>query len=218
MPSYAFNRSGSPPGEHRSRLGGLCNIPIILLTLCECSPERLPCLVEYLKATQSFPRPYPRFTSYLYKVYETIPPLVTSWYTIWAKVIVIVATYRRVVTVGDGRIGRCMEVTLLRGRRRVCQSGISNGQEYGHNGGRFLYSDGRSTAGVGAGRCQLRGVGRAGIGVAVTEQQEENQEGRGRKMGGGRTSEHGRRPTRVTAANAFPNAKRRRGAEVTVER
>jgi len=39
-----------------------------------------------------------RFTSYLYKVYETIPPLVTSWYTIWAKVIVIVATYRRVVT------------------------------------------------------------------------------------------------------------------------
>jgi len=49
-------------------------------------------------ATQQFPRPYPRFTSYLYKVYETIPPLVTSWYTIWAKVIVIVATYRRVVT------------------------------------------------------------------------------------------------------------------------
>jgi len=42
--------------------------------------------------------PYSRFTSYLYKVYETIPPLVTSWYTIWAKVIVIVATYRRVVT------------------------------------------------------------------------------------------------------------------------
>ena len=98
MPSYAFNRSGSPPGDHRSRLGGPCNIPIILFTLCECSPERLPCLVEYLKATQLFPRPYPRFTSYLYKVYETIPPLVTSWYTIWAKVIVIVATYRRVIT------------------------------------------------------------------------------------------------------------------------
>ena len=38
------------------------------------------------------------FTSSLYKVYETIPPLVTSWYTIWAKVILIVATYRRVVT------------------------------------------------------------------------------------------------------------------------
>jgi len=33
-------------------------------------------------------------------------------------------------------------------------------------------------------------------------------------MGGG-TSEHLRRPTRVTAADAFPNAKRRRGAEVT---
>jgi len=100
LPSYAFNRSGSPPDDHRSRLGGPCNIPIILLTLCECAPERLPCLVEYLKATQLFPRPYPRFTSYLYQVYETIPPLVTSWYTIWAKVIVIVATYRRVVTQG----------------------------------------------------------------------------------------------------------------------
>jgi len=71
------------------------------LTLCECSPERLPCLVEYLKVTQQFPRPYARFTSYLYKVYETISPLVTSWYTIWAKVIVIVATYCRVVTPCD---------------------------------------------------------------------------------------------------------------------
>jgi len=98
LPSYAFNRSGSPPGDHRSRLGGPCNILIILLTLCECFPERLPCLVEYIKVTQQFPRPYARFTSYLYKVYETIPPLVTSWYPIWAKVIVIVATYRRVVT------------------------------------------------------------------------------------------------------------------------
>jgi len=100
LPSYAFNRPGSPPGDHRSRLEGPCNIPIILLTLCECAPERLPCLVEYLKATQLFPRPYPRFTSYLYQVYETIPPLVTSRYTIWAKVIVSVATYRRVVTRG----------------------------------------------------------------------------------------------------------------------
>ena len=104
MPSYAFNRSGSPPGDHRSRLGGPCNIPIILLTLCECPPERLPCLVEYLKATQQLPRPYPRFTSYLYNVYETIPPLVTSWYTIWAKVIVIVATSRRVITVSKSQI------------------------------------------------------------------------------------------------------------------
>jgi len=34
-------------------------------------------------------------------------------------------------------------------------------------------------------------------------------------MGGERTSAHLRRPTRVTAADAFPNAKRRRGAEVT---
>jgi len=105
LPSYAFNRSGSPPDDHRSRLGGPCNIPIILLTLCECAPERLPCLVEYLKATQLFPRPYPRFTSYVYQVYETIPPLVTSWYTIWAKVIVIVATYRRVVTLLPSSLG-----------------------------------------------------------------------------------------------------------------
>ena len=29
--------------------------------------------------------------------------------------------------VPDGRIGRCMEATLVRGRRRVCQSGISDG-------------------------------------------------------------------------------------------
>ena len=50
------------------------------------------------QGTQLLPRAYPRFTSYLYKVHETIPPLGTSWYTIWAKVIVIVATYRRVVT------------------------------------------------------------------------------------------------------------------------
>jgi len=34
-------------------------------------------------------------------------------------------------------------------------------------------------------------------------------------MGGGRTSEHLRRPTRVAAAHAFPNAKQKRGAEVT---
>jgi len=53
------------------------------------------------------------------------------------------------------------------------------------------------------------------VGVAVTEQRDENQGGRGRGMGGGRTSEHLRRLTRVTAADAFPNAKRRRGAEVT---
>jgi len=53
------------------------------------------------------------------------------------------------------------------------------------------------------------------VGVAVTEQRDEDQEGRGRGTEGGRTSEHLRRPTRVTAADAFPNAKRRRGAQVT---
>jgi len=98
LSSYACNRSGSPPGDYRSRLGGPCNFPLILLTLCQCSPEMLPCLVDYRKTTQLSPRPYHRFTSYLYKVYENIPPLVTSWYTIWAKVILILATYRRVVT------------------------------------------------------------------------------------------------------------------------
>jgi len=49
--------------------------------------------------------------------------------------------------VPDGRIGWCMEVTLVRGRRRVCQSGISDGQEDGRNRGGFLYSDRRSTTG-----------------------------------------------------------------------
>jgi len=59
------------------------------------------------------------------------------------------------------------------------------------------------------------GVGRGGMGVAVTEQRDENQEGRAMGMGGGRTSEHLRRPTSVTAADALPNAKRRRGAQGT---
>ena len=49
--------------------------------------------------------------------------------------------------VPDGRIGWCMEATLVRGHRTVCQSGISDGQEDGCNRGGFLYSDRRSTAG-----------------------------------------------------------------------
>jgi len=59
----------------------------------------------------------------------------------------------------------------------------------------------------GSSKVPAEGVGREGMGVAVTEQRDENQEGRGREMGGGRISEHLRRPTRVTAADAFPNAK-----------
>ena len=47
LPFYANNHSGSPPVDLTSCLRGLCNIPIILLTVCECSPERLPCLIEY---------------------------------------------------------------------------------------------------------------------------------------------------------------------------
>jgi len=118
-------------------------------------------------------------------------------------------------SVPDGRIGRCMEATLVRGRRGVCQSLISDGQEDGRNQSGFLYSDRRSTAQGGSSQVPAEGVGRGGMGVAVTEQQDENQEGRGRGMGGGRTSKHLRRPTRVTAADAFPNAKRRQDAEVT---
>jgi len=55
----------------------------------------------------------------------------------------------------DARMGRCIEVTLVRGRRRVCQSGISDGQEDGRNQGGFLYSDRRSTTEKGPVRCQL---------------------------------------------------------------
>jgi len=59
--------------------------------------------------------------------------------------------------VPDGRIGWCMDATLVRGRRWVCQSGISDGQEDGRNQGGFLYSDRRSTAQGVAVRCHLRG-------------------------------------------------------------
>jgi len=47
--------------------------------------------------------------------------------------------------VPGGRMRRRMEATLVRGRRRVCQSGISDGQQGGRNRGGFLYSDRRST-------------------------------------------------------------------------
>jgi len=50
-------------------------------------------------------------------------------------------------------------------------------------------------------------VGRGGVGVAVTRQKDEDKECRGRRIGGGRTSKHLRPQTRVTAADAFPNAK-----------
>ena len=58
-------------------------------------------------------------------------------------------------------------------------------------------------------------VGRGGMRVAVTEQREEDQEGGGGGRGWGRQSKRLRRPTRVTTADAFPNAKRGRDAEVT---
>jgi len=48
--------------------------------------------------------------------------------------------------VPDGMVGRCIEATLVRGRRRVCQSGISDGHEDGRNRDGFLYCDRRSTA------------------------------------------------------------------------
>jgi len=49
--------------------------------------------------------------------------------------------------VPDGRKGRCMEATLVKGHRRVCQSGIRDGQEDMCNQGVFLYSDRRMTTG-----------------------------------------------------------------------
>jgi len=116
--------------------------------------------------------------------------------------------------VPDSRIRQYLEANPVRGRRRVCQSGISDCQEDGGNRGGLLYSDRRSTTG-GSGKAPAEGAGREGIGGDVTEQQHESQEGRGREMGGGRTSEHWRRGISVTAADTFPNAKRRRGAEVT---
>ena len=111
--------------------------------------------------------------------------------------------------VPDGRMERWVEVTLMRGRQRVCQSGISDGQEDWRNRGGVLYSDRRSTVEKGGSKVPGGEVGRRRVGVAVTGQWDEDQEGMGRRMGGGRTSKHLRRPTRVTAANAFPNAKRR---------
>jgi len=58
--------------------------------------------------------------------------------------------------VPDGGMERWMEVTLQRGRQRVYQSGISDGQKDGRNRGGFLYSDLRSTAEKELVRCQLR--------------------------------------------------------------
>ena len=40
--------------------------------------------------------------------------------------------------VPDGRMGQCMEATLVRGRGRVCQSGISDSQEDRRNRGGFF--------------------------------------------------------------------------------
>ena len=57
--------------------------------------------------------------------------------------------------VPNGRKGQYMVATLLRGRRRVCQSGISDGQKDGCNRGGFLCSDRRLTTEKGAVRCQL---------------------------------------------------------------
>ena len=41
----------------------------------------------------------------------------------------------------DGRMQKWLGVTLMRGCRRVCQSGSRDGQKDGRNRGRFLYSD-----------------------------------------------------------------------------
>jgi len=87
----------------------------------------------------------------------------------------------------DGRMEWCMEATQVRGRWRVCQSSISDGQKDGRNRVEFLYSDRRSTAERGAVRCHLRRW-REGKNVAVTEQRDKDQEGGGERMGRGRQS------------------------------
>ena len=43
--------------------------------------------------------------------------------------------------VPDGRIKRWREVPLMRGRQRVCQSGMTDRQKDRHNRGGFFYSD-----------------------------------------------------------------------------
>ena len=60
--------------------------------------------------------------------------------------------------VPDGRIERRMEVTLVSGRQKVCQSGISDGQEDRRNQGGFLYSDRRWTAGGESSKVPADGV------------------------------------------------------------
>jgi len=63
--------------------------------------------------------------------------------------------------VPDGRIEQCMEATLVRGRQRVCQGGISDGQEDGGNRDGFLYSDRGSTAGGGSSKVPAEGGGKS---------------------------------------------------------
>ena len=83
--------------------------------------------------------------------------------------------------VPDCRMGQCMETTLVRGHWRECQSGISDGQEDRRNRGGFLYSDRRSTAGGSSNVPAEGGWKVGGVGVAVTEQQDEDQ----KVVGGG---------------------------------
>jgi len=49
LPSYSYDRFRSPPVNIKYSLGGLCNVPINSLTLCELTPERLLRLIEYLR-------------------------------------------------------------------------------------------------------------------------------------------------------------------------
>jgi len=58
--------------------------------------------------------------------------------------------------VPDGRMERWIEVTLMSGRRRVSQSGISDSHKDGRNRGGLLYTDPRSLVEKGAVSCQLR--------------------------------------------------------------
>jgi len=73
--------------------------------------------------------------------------------------------------------------------------------------GYHIATEGRSREG--GSKVPAEEVGRVGVYVAVTGQQDEDQEGRGRRMGGETTSKHLTRLTRVTAADPLANAKPR---------
>jgi len=89
--------------------------------------------------------------------------------------------------VPDGRMKRWMDVTLMRGRRRVCQAALATAKRTGITKAGFCIAT-KDQPREGSSKVPAERVGRGGMGVAVTEHRDEDQEGRGRRTGGGRTS------------------------------